>query len=281
MASLALLMSSRRKISLWEYREWVIRLRICCSSLLNACFSAAVSVMGVTLHSRGTILPKLTGSGRPLGCRKHDRTHAPPSRPAMTQALEGVIGAYEGVLPARNPGPPAIPPLGPGPRPGARVAEAVAFAIQKHGDQVRKGTSTAYLTHLLAVASLVGESGGSEDEVIAGMLHDAVEDGGGAPVLAEIQAPFGPAVAAIVKCCTDADAVGEKAPWLERKRAYMAHLVEAPISALRVVCADKLHNVQAIAGTCAPRAPPCSSGSGATGKGPSGPTGASPGCSGP
>jgi GTP pyrophosphokinase len=165
----------------------------------------------------------------------------------MSQALEGVIGAYEGVLPARNPGPPAIPPLEPGHALGPRVAEAVAFAIQKHGDQVRKGTSTAYLTHLLAVASLVGESGGSEDEVIAGILHDAVEDGGGAPVLAEIRDQFGPGVGAIVKSCTDSDAVGEKAPWLERKRAYMAHLLEAPIPVLRVVCADKLHNVQAIA----------------------------------
>jgi len=97
------------------------------------------------------------------------------------------------------------------------------------------------------VASLVGESGGSEDEVIAGLLHDAVEDGGGAPVLDEIADRFGPAVAAIVKSCSDDDSVGEKAPWLERKRAYMAHLVEASIPALRVVCADKLHNVQAIA----------------------------------
>ena len=168
-----------------------------------------------------------------------------PLRPAMAQALEGVIGAYEGVLPARNSAQEPAP-LDPGHTLGPRVAEAVAFAIQKHGAQVRKGTSTAYLTHLLAVASLVGESGGSEDEVIAGLLHDAVEDGGGAPVLPEILARFGPEVAAIVECCTDDDSVGEKAPWLERKRAYMAHLVAAPLAALRVVCADKLHNAQSI-----------------------------------
>ena len=165
----------------------------------------------------------------------------------MALALEGVIGAYEGVLPARNPPTPLPPPLDPGHVLGPRVAEAVAFAIQKHGCQVRKGTSTAYLTHLLGVASLVGESGGSENEVIAGLLHDAVEDGGGAPVLDEIRASFGPEVAAIVKSCSDDESVGEKAPWLERKRAYMAHLLEAPIPVLRVVCADKLHNVQAIA----------------------------------
>ncbi len=170
----------------------------------------------------------------------------PLPRPAMALALEGVIGAYEGVLPARNTAPPDPPP-DPGHALGPRVAEAVAFAIQKHGGQVRKGTATPYLTHLLAVASLVGESGGSEAEVIAGLLHDAVEDGGGAPVLEEIRARFGPEVAAIVSSCTDDDSVGEKAPWLERKRAYMAHLVEAPIPVLRVVCADKLHNVQAIA----------------------------------
>lgn len=170
-----------------------------------------------------------------------------PTRPAMVQALEAIFGAYEGVLPARNGAHPPPPPPEPDHVLGPRVAEAVAFAIQKHGSQVRKGTGTAYLTHLLAVASLVGESGGSEDEVIAGLLHDAVEDGGGAPVLAEIQARFGPAVAGIVRICTDDDAAGEKAPWLERKRAYMAHLVAAPLPALRVVCADKLHNVQAIA----------------------------------
>jgi len=168
-------------------------------------------------------------------------------RPAMLQALEGILGAYEGVLPARNAAQPPAPPPEPGHVLGPRVAEAVAFAIQKHGAQVRKGTTTAYLTHLLAVASLVGESGGSEDEVIAGLLHDAVEDGGGAPVLEEIRARFGTGVADIVDTCTDDDSVGEKAPWLERKRAYMAHLVEAPLPALRVVCADKLHNVQAIA----------------------------------
>jgi len=168
------------------------------------------------------------------------------SRPAMAQALEGVIGAYEGVLPARNPAAPPAPPPEPAYILGPRVAEAVAFAVRIHGDQVRKGTSTSYLTHLLAVASLVGESGGSEDEVIAGLLHDAVEDGGGAPVLAEIEAGFGPEVAAIVKSCSDDDSVGEKAPWLERKRSYMAHLVLAPLPVLRVVCADKLHNVQAI-----------------------------------
>jgi GTP pyrophosphokinase len=169
------------------------------------------------------------------------------SRPAMAQALEGVIGAYEGVLPARNPAPPPAQPPEPGYTLGPRVAEAVAFAIRIHGSQVRKGTAAPYLTHLLAVASLVGESGGTEDEVIAGLLHDAVEDGGGAPVLDEIQAAFGFEVAAIVKSCSDDDSVGEKAPWLERKRTYMAHLVQAPLPVLRVVCADKLHNVLAIA----------------------------------
>jgi (p)ppGpp synthase/HD superfamily hydrolase len=165
----------------------------------------------------------------------------------MAQALEGVIGAYQGVLPARNQASAPLPPPGPGHALGPRVADAVAFAIRKHGAQVRKGSGTAYLTHLLAVAALVGESGGSEDEVIAGLLHDAVEDGGGAPVLTEIRTQFGPEVAAIVKLCTDDDSGGEKAPWLERKRAYMARFLEAPIPALRVVCADKLHNVQAIA----------------------------------
>ena len=82
--------------------------------------------------------------------------------------------------------------------------------------------------------------------MIAALLHDVVEDAGGAPVLEEIRTCFGPAVADIVAGCTDDDSGGEKAPWLDRKRAYLAHLVGAPLPVLRVSCADKLHNARAI-----------------------------------
>lgn len=165
-------------------------------------------------------------------------------RQGMQEALDAAIAANEVVFPARGIEPAAQ--VSPSDVPGARLAEALAFAIQKHGAQVRKGTAIPYVTHLMAVSSLVGESGGGEDEMIAALLHDVVEDGGGAPVLEEIRSRFGSAVADIVAGCTDDDSGGEKAPWLERKRAYLAHLVGAPLAVLRVSCADKLHNASSI-----------------------------------
>lgn len=165
----------------------------------------------------------------------------------MRQALEATLGAWGAVLPARPKAEAERPPEPPSVVLGPRFTEAMAFALAKHGTQVRKGTAVPYVTHLLAVAAIVGESGGSEDEVVAGLLHDAVEDAGGAPVLAEIRARFGDSVAAIVAGCTDDDSgTGEKAPWLERKRAYLDHLTAAPLSVLRVVAADKLHNARTL-----------------------------------
>ena len=164
-------------------------------------------------------------------------------RSGMQEALESALAAREVVLPAKGPAPaPAVPVS----LPGERLAQALAFAIRKHGPQVRKGTSIPYVTHLMAVSARVGEAGGSEDEMIAALLHDVVEDAGGAPVLEEIRGLFGDPVAAIVAGCTDDDSGGEKAPWLERKRTYLAHLVGAPLPVLRVSCADKLHNARAI-----------------------------------
>jgi (p)ppGpp synthase/HD superfamily hydrolase len=124
---------------------------------------------------------------------------------------------------------------------------ALVYAHRLHGHAIRKGTSIPYVSHLLAVAALVLEAGGDEETAIAALLHDAVEDGGGAPVLEEIRGRFGVAVAAIVDDCTDDDTGADKAPWLERKKAYLEHLAVAPIPSLRVACADKLHNAQAIA----------------------------------
>lgn len=170
-------------------------------------------------------------------------TRPPVPRRGMLQSLEEALAVRDAVLPARRADPaPELPPVPVGPR----FAEAMAFAVATHATQARKGTAIPYLTHLLAVSALVGESGGGEDEMIAGLLHDAVEDGGGAPVLAEIRARFGEGVAAIVAGCTDDDSGGEKAPWLERKRAYLAHLAGAPLPVLRVSCADKLHNARSI-----------------------------------
>jgi (p)ppGpp synthase/HD superfamily hydrolase len=128
----------------------------------------------------------------------------------------------------------------------SRMDAAFALARELHASQTRKSTAIPYLTHLMSVAALVGEHGGSEDEMIAALLHDAVEDCGGAPVLVRIQEAFGDAVAAIVDACTDDASGGEKAPWGPRKLAYIRHLATAPLPVLRVSCADKLHNARAI-----------------------------------
>jgi (p)ppGpp synthase/HD superfamily hydrolase len=128
---------------------------------------------------------------------------------------------------------------------GDRFSEALVYAAAVHGGQARKGSGVPYLAHLLGVASIVLDYGGSEDEAIAALLHDAVEDQGGAPRLAEIRERFGEAVAGIVEGCTDTD-VTPKPPWRARKEAYLAHLPGAPPSVLLVSAADKLHNARTI-----------------------------------
>ena len=129
----------------------------------------------------------------------------------------------------------------------SRVAEALTLALDLHRDQRRKGTDIPYVGHLMAVAALVAEHGGSEDQVIAALLHDAIEDQGDRITAEGIAARFGEQVAAIVVACSDTD-VQPKPPWRERKERYIAHLDAAPPAALLVSCADKLHNAQAILG---------------------------------
>jgi GTP pyrophosphokinase len=127
----------------------------------------------------------------------------------------------------------------------SRFETALAFAARLHGGQVRKGTPIPYVAHLLAVAGLVIEHGGDEDEAIAALLHDAVEDQGGAHARDMIRRLFGERVLAIVEGCTDADVL-PKPPWRARKEAYLAHLPEASASVRLVSAADKVHNVRAI-----------------------------------
>jgi GTP pyrophosphokinase len=126
-----------------------------------------------------------------------------------------------------------------------RFHDALGYAMELHGTQARKGTTIPYLAHLLAVASLVIEHGSTEDEAIAALLHDAIEDQGGAPTREEIRRRFGDTVVAIVDGCTDAEVV-PKPPWRQRKEAYIAHLQQAPAAVQLVSIADKLHNARAI-----------------------------------
>jgi hypothetical protein len=127
----------------------------------------------------------------------------------------------------------------------SRFQDALCLAAQLHARQFRKASSVPYAAHLLAVTALVLEHGGDEDEAIASLLHDAVEDQGGPPVLAEIERRFGQAVARIVEGCTDTDQT-PKPPWRERKQAHIARVKEASRSIQLVVAADKLHNVRSM-----------------------------------
>lgn len=126
-----------------------------------------------------------------------------------------------------------------------RYQDALVYATELHANQTRKGSNIPYISHLMAVASIALEHGANEDEAIAALLHDAIEDQGGAPTREEIRRRFGDAVTAIVDGCTDAD-VTPKPPWRERKEAYIAHIATASDSVLLVSASDKLHNLRSI-----------------------------------
>jgi (p)ppGpp synthase/HD superfamily hydrolase len=128
---------------------------------------------------------------------------------------------------------------------GEKVERAFMYASRLHRDQYRKGTRIPYITHLLAVAAIVGENGGTENEVVAALLHDAPEDQGGEATLEDIRARFGDEVAEIVAGCTDTYE-DPKPPWRERKENYMAHLAGASDSVRLVSSADKFHNARTV-----------------------------------
>jgi (p)ppGpp synthase/HD superfamily hydrolase len=131
-----------------------------------------------------------------------------------------------------------------------RFDAALHYATRHHSRQLRKGTPIPYAAHILAVASLVLEMHGDEDEAIGALLHDVVEDGGGRAALAEIEARFGPVVAGIVAANSDTldpeeDADG-RSGWYARKRAYVDAFPDKSPAALRVSLADKVHNARSI-----------------------------------
>jgi (p)ppGpp synthase/HD superfamily hydrolase len=126
-----------------------------------------------------------------------------------------------------------------------RYDEAFRYAHELHGTQTRKGTSIPYISHLMIVSALVIENGGSEDQAIGALLHDAAEDQGGVETLEDVRIRFGNAVAEIVSDCTDS--WDEPKPeWLPRKAAYLAKLSAKPPQSLLVSLADKTHNAEAI-----------------------------------
>lgn len=124
-----------------------------------------------------------------------------------------------------------------------RFDDALLYAVDVHREQVRKGSSIPYVTHLLGVASIVGESGGSEDEVIAALLHDAIEDTDA--TYTTLADRFDKPVADIVRACSDTD-VTPKPAWEKRKKDYIAHVVGASESVRLVSAADKLANARSV-----------------------------------
>src|SRR3954468_24542704 len=122
---------------------------------------------------------------------------------------------------------------------------ALALATEHHRRQLRKGTQIPYVSHLLGVASLVLEMGGSETEAIGALLHDAVEDGGGRPMLDGITDECAAGVPRIVEANSDSE-TEPKPPWYERKREYLDAIAHKRPDELRVSLADKLHNARAI-----------------------------------
>lgn len=126
-----------------------------------------------------------------------------------------------------------------------RFDDALGYASRLHRTQVRKGSEIPYVSHLLGVAAIAIELGADEDQAIAALLHDAVEDQSGAARLVDIRRRFGDDVARIVSDCTDTD-IEPKPPWRARKEDYIASLNTKPERSLLVSLADKTHNAGAI-----------------------------------
>lgn len=126
-----------------------------------------------------------------------------------------------------------------------RFLEAFEMAFHLHNQQLRKESKIPYIAHLMAVSSLVLENGGNENQAIAALLHDAVEDQGGWDTLKDIKDKFGEEVATLVDGCTDAY-TNPKPPWKERKVAYLEKMKTAPDSVILVSLADKVHNARSI-----------------------------------
>jgi (p)ppGpp synthase/HD superfamily hydrolase len=125
-----------------------------------------------------------------------------------------------------------------------RFESALTYAFRLHANQYRKDGTTPYIAHLLSVSALVLENGGDEDEAIAALLHDAIEDQGGVPTGKAIRQQFGDRVFAIVDDCTEP--ISKNYTWRQRKQAHLDHLQQASPAVCRVSLADKLHNLRSL-----------------------------------
>lgn len=124
-----------------------------------------------------------------------------------------------------------------------QVQQAVDTASAAHRNQFRKGGETVpYLVHPLRVGELLAKAGCESDVIVAGILHDVLEDT--SVTEAEIEESFGPAVLALVMGASEPD---KQASWEERKQHTLTYLKEAPVEVLLVACADKLDNLGGLA----------------------------------
>jgi (p)ppGpp synthase/HD superfamily hydrolase len=134
-------------------------------------------------------------------------------------------------------------------RVGSRFSDALLYAVEIHGADRRKGTSIPYVSHLLSVCALVMEDGGDEDEAIAALLHDTLEDHPEKVTKSDLSQRFGPRVVSLVELCTDTPPDyqgGPKPPWYERKTAYVERIRKETYPLCRVALADKIHNTRNI-----------------------------------
>jgi (p)ppGpp synthase/HD superfamily hydrolase len=131
-----------------------------------------------------------------------------------------------------------------------RLYDALLHAVALHGNDVRKGSQIPVLSHLLNVCAIVQADGGSEDEAIAALLHDAIEDKPGQVSDATLANRYGSRVARMVRAATDTPrswrGKGRKPSWLKRKKQYLARVVREQPSFLRPTVADKIDNVTSI-----------------------------------
>ncbi|AFY55880.1 guanosine polyphosphate synthetase/pyrophosphohydrolase [Rivularia sp. PCC 7116] len=126
-----------------------------------------------------------------------------------------------------------------------KFEQALIYATQLHANQTRKVDKIPYISHLMSVSALILEAGGTEDEAIAGLLHDAIEDQGGKATREEIRQKFGETVVEIVDGCTETD-ITPKPPWKERKIDYIENIRKGSDSVKLVSFADKLHNARSL-----------------------------------
>lgn len=133
-------------------------------------------------------------------------------------------------------------------KPGIELSKdyerALLFGLRAHAEQFRKGNRAPYFSHPMSVSSFVMEYGGNEEQAIAALLHDTIED---CEVTAEeLRNEFGPKVAQLVEECTEPLSEKSTHTWEERKDAYLEQVRKASDEAILIILCDKYHNLHSL-----------------------------------